>query len=151
MTKKLLILMSASIVSLIVLSACEWDNKAWEPKYRGDPFEDQRTAGAAFKRVMESIAPKKGPVLEALSEEATTVIPPRGLPPLYVSKKIHLPEQLRPDLATYIPSLGNPRSVTDGDNESKIEIVKEVPSALEESSPPISSPTSLEQKLVGYK
>lgn len=110
------------LVGSMLLGACDGMPQGWETKYKGDVSEDSRTAGWGLDRVLSRMKRGKGPVLDPFlygeppplappSEPAFFPPKPNGsLPPMYISKKIVLPEQLRPEIATHIPSLVGGRS-----------------------------------------
>ncbi len=89
MTKKLLVIVSASLVSLIALSACgREDNQVWEAiEYEGAPYTEERTAGRGVKWVLARFLPEKGPILEPLME-TTKIIAPKMSLPVAVEPKI---------------------------------------------------------------
>lgn len=82
MTKKLLIIMGASVVSLMALSACgREDNQTWEAiEYEGVPYTEERTAGRGIKYVLATLLPEKGPVLEPIMETTKMIAPQMSLP-----------------------------------------------------------------------
>lgn len=82
MTKKLLILAGASLVSLMALSACDaGDGQTWEAiEYEGVPYTEERTAGRGVKFVLAALAPERGPVLEPIMETTKMIAPQISMP-----------------------------------------------------------------------
>ncbi len=82
MTKKLLLLTCASMLSLLVLSACgRDDDQTWEAvEYDGAPYGEERTAGKGIKYVLAALAPEKGPVLTPIMEETKIIAPKLSMP-----------------------------------------------------------------------
>lgn len=133
-----LLLASLGFVSVLILGACDGVSQNWQSKSTR-AGEEPRTAGWGLERVVKRMKPKKGARLSVISDdpflnaEMPAVVPisnasyfpprpPGSLPPMYISKKIELPDQPRPDMATHIPSLvGKNRDV----NESDIVISKD--------------------------
>jgi len=114
------------LVSVLILSACDGASSNVGPKYqRGGTDSEPRTVGMGLERVVERMKPRKGlkPKTKQLSGRDPFLYaeipplapppdpglfpprPPGSLPPMYISRKIELPPQVRPDMATHIPSL----------------------------------------------
>lgn len=82
MTKKLLLTLSASLVSLLALSACDApEGQAWEAiEYEGVPYTEERTAGRGVKWVLAALAPEKGPVLVPIMKTTKMIAPQISMP-----------------------------------------------------------------------
>lgn len=82
MTKRILLITCASMVSLLSLTSCDvGENQTWEViEYEGVPYTEERTAGRGVKYVLAALAPRKGPVLEPILESTPPIEEPMSLP-----------------------------------------------------------------------
>lgn len=89
MTKKILLLTCASVLSLVILSACSRDDgQVWEAvEYDGGVYDDDRTAGRGVRYVLKALAPKKGTILKPILPATKTFEP---LVALRISRRIDL-------------------------------------------------------------
>lgn len=83
MIKDALVLTVLFVAGLLVLTACDaGEGQTWEAiEYEGVPYTEERTAGRGVKYVLAALAPKKGPVLEAIMEDTKVIAPQISMPP----------------------------------------------------------------------